>query len=423
MGEWPIEWVGVTEITEHPHNPRFHPERQQEALASSLGEFGDISVLIWNRRTGHLVDGEARFRLGKTRGETSFQCRVVDWDEETEHRALLTFDKIGSLATLAEEKFHALLSALETPLAEDTFLSQVWEEGEYPVQVQEEDPFSVSVEEEDEEETEVEDIPTRTRVGEVWDLGGHRLLVGDCTEAPLVARLFHGQRASITVTSPPYNVDSIPAWNKKKKEFKMEVKKYLKEEEDTQPQAGYLALLEDFTDLALSHSDYLFVNIQMLAGNKRELILYLQKHLTQIADCIIWDKASAEPAMAHNVMNSQFEFIWVLDHKEGDGLRRIRTASFHGTVSNVFTWGKQRNNPYAGIHAATYPLELPLHLIENFSPPKSIIYDPFLGTGTTLIACEQLDRTCYGCELEPRYADIILARWESVTGEKAWCLE
>lgn len=126
----------------------------------------------------------------------------------------------------------------------------------------------------------------------------------------------------------------------------------------------------------------------------------------------------AAPQFAENVLNSQYEFLIILARDQNPS-RAIRTGSFRGNVPNVIDIPPQRNNEYSEVHAATFPIALPEWAIRNLTQPGDMILDPFAGTGTTMIAANQLDRRCAMIELDPRYCDVIVERWEQHTGQKA----
>jgi DNA modification methylase len=170
---------------------------------------------------------------------------------------------------------------------------------------------------------------------------------------------------------------------------------------------------------ALSVSPYAIVDIQMLANNKVAVIEWLHIMREHFADVAIWDKAVAQPAMPKNVMNAQFEFLLFFSAKTNP-TRAITTASFRGTIRNLYRNLQQRRNRYFRVHAATFPLHLPTWLMTTFDASGSgIIFDPFCGTGTTLIACEESGRTCYCMEKVPEYCRIIIDRWQEQTSGKA----
>lgn len=139
----------------------------------------------------------------------------------------------------------------------------------------------------------------------------------------------------------------------------------------------------------------------------------LTHNLSRLADVLIWDKTRSQPQLAENVLNSEFEFIFCFSEKAN---RAIGTIPFHGTLKNIVHIAPGHND-FSDIHNAVFPVDLPAHFISNFA--KDSVLDLFGGTGTTLIAAEQLGRKAYLMELDPHYCDVILARWEKLTGKTA----
>ena len=226
-----------------------------------------------------------------------------------------------------------------------------------------------------------------------------------------------GERAQLTITSPPYNLGQNALLDGTKHRDKS---KYLSST-DRQPQIEYLALLQQVTMNALEVSDTVIVNLQMLAGNKLAFTEYLYNLRENLSDIAIWDKLSAPPAMGRNILNSQFEFLILFSSRKrgNNATRTIHTANFRGTVANVYRGRPQRHNAYYRVHGATFPLHLPLWLMETFDSKQGAVFDPMLGTGTTLIAAEQTGRRCFGMEVDPLYCDIVLHRFEQITGNSA----
>lgn len=257
----------------------------------------------------------------------------------------------------------------------------------------------------------------RVHSGDLWQLGEHRLLCGNGTDPEQVDRLFAGERAHLTITSPPYNIgghSTLLAGDPGK------TSKYL-HTTDALPPTDYLRLLTECTNNALAHSDIVIVDVQMLAGNKVTLVEWLHHFRHDLIDVAIWDKGHAQPAMARNVLNTRFEYLWFLTRRRSKGRtsRTLFTADFRGTMSNVYNAPPRKGNPYYAVHAATFPLHLPLWLLQSFDSEKGAVFDPFLGTGTTLIAAQRLGRQCYGIEIEPAYCDIVVKRWEQEAGTTA----
>lgn len=247
----------------------------------------------------------------------------------------------------------------------------------------------------------------RTKPGDIYQLGEHRLICGDCTDADVISKLMQGERADIAFASPPYNVgDSNVAMVNGRS-------KYI-QNDDRKDENEYRQFLNDYLHCALYHSEYVFMNVQSLSGNKRALIDVLADNKDAYADTIIWDKQNGPPAIEENVLNSVFEYVHVFSHKAN---RCIGTIEFRGTIDNVLHMPPQRNNEYSGIHNATFSVEFAGWFVSKFA--KNSVLDSFGGTGTTLIACEQIGRKCYMCELNPSYVDVIVDRWEKLTGNKA----
>lgn len=175
----------------------------------------------------------------------------------------------------------------------------------------------------------------------------------------------------------------------------------------------YTAFLNASVKNAGEVSQFVFLNIQQLANNKTSMVQFLNDNIDRFADTIIWDKQRSQPAAADCVLNSEFEFVFVFSHK---GNRSIGTIPFHGTLKNIVHIPLERNE-FANIHNAVFPVALPYHFIQHFA--ANSVLDLFGGSGTTMIAAEQLGRKAYLMEIDPHYCDVIIARWEKLTGKTA----
>ena len=261
-------------------------------------------------------------------------------------------------------------------------------------------------------------VKWQTETGQLWQLGKHRLLVGDCTVRENVERLMGGERAQMCFTSPPYNagVSAQLSGN-----TSIDDNLYKDEYNDNQTQDIYLLLLRGFTDLALLNCEYVFTNIQCLAGNKRAFLDYWHGYSDKFCDVAIWDKEHAAPQQAQRVLDNRFEFVLIFG---GNGSRAIGTRNFRGMVHNVYVGSPQRHNENADIHAATMPIDLPEHFIKTFTNADELVYEPFCGTGTTVIAVQNLSRRCYAMEISPAYCAVILERFATAfPGEEIKLLE
>lgn len=267
--------------------------------------------------------------------------------------------------------------------------------------------IDVDVEEAELTEDEKRNIEKRCNLGDVWKLGRHRLICGDSTDTETYQRLMEGVKADITITSPPYNVETGTSGETK----------YLSST-DSLADLDYLNLLCDFTKNCIENSQYVFVNIQSLANNKIGIIDYLHRFKNYYADTMIWNKGGGAYPRVKNVLNSCYEYVHVFSEK---ATRAIGVKKFHGTINNVIDIPPQRNNEYFDIHNATFPVEFAEFFCKNFA--DKTVLEPFGGTGTTLVVCEQLGQSCYTIELDPIYCDVIIERWEKLTGLKAELVE
>ncbi len=232
----------------------------------------------------------------------------------------------------------------------------------------------------------------------------HRLICGDSRSVELVSRLMNGQKAFLSFTSPPYNVGENPRMIQQGRES------FYEGFSDNKDKDEYLHFLIDYTNNTLKFSEYSFNNIQMVAGNKLALIEYQHHFRKQFVDVMVWDKGSTQPAMAEYVLNSRFEFIFIFKENLLPS-RSIRGKYFRGTIPNVYNGPQQFGNKFHKINAATFPVHLPAHIFESFVERGSVVLDLFMGTGTSIIAADQIGVHCYGSELSPFSCDITIARY------------
>ena len=395
MDKIKIEYIKTSELKPYGNNPRIN-DNAVDFVAESIKQFGFTQPIIIDEDKV-IVCGHTRLKAALKLGIEQLPCiQRKDLSEEQIKAFRLADNKVSELATWDLPKLDIELDDIEdidmSKLGFDLDLSLPVVEGET-----QEDNF---------DENEI-DIPKRVKRGDIWQLGEHRLMCGDSVSATDIHKLTTGGHIDITFTSPPYNAGKTPT-EKRGKTSKYE------NDSDNKTESEYAKFLADFTKNVLSCCEYVFVNLQSLANNKAAIIHYMNELIENYADTIIWDKMQAQPAMAKNVLNSEFEYIHIFSHKAN---RSIGCKEFRGTLSNILHMGIQRQNEFAKIHNATFSIEFASFFIENFS--NTTVLDPFCGSGTTLIACEQLNRKCYAMELDPHYCDVIIKRWEDFTNKKA----
>jgi DNA modification methylase len=241
-------------------------------------------------------------------------------------------------------------------------------------------------------------------------IGGHRVLCGDSTDKASVERLMDGKKADMSFTSPPYNMGE----NSKLSFHDSRGSKYTNSDDSLD---NYKELISKSTELSIEYAKESFVNLQILAKNKKEILHWLADLSDYFKDIFFWKKQTVQPSRAYNVANSQTEIILLFG--KSNTSRSWGNKKFRGNFSNhVETKSASGENKNTKIHNATFPVELPLKFITQGYEENSLVLDLFLGTGTTLIAAEKTGRICYGMELDPKYVDTIIKRWEDYTNGK-----
>jgi len=196
----------------------------------------------------------------------------------------------------------------------------------------------------------------------------------------------------LVVTSPPYNFDAGAGLSGNK----------YNGQSDNNPDYG--KFISDVIKESLRISRLIFFNIQFIAGNKTHLMRLLGEYAEYVKEIIIWDKQSSEPAMEPGVLNSEFEFIFVFSNEEPG--RKFQDCNFErGSLANIFRLPKNYNRDIK-THSALFPLKLPQRIVGNFLKQGGVVYDPFMGGGTTAIACEILKTKWLGTEISAEYCEI-----------------
>lgn len=236
---------------------------------------------------------------------------------------------------------------------------------------------------------------------------------GDCLE---VMKSIPDNSVDLVLTSPPYNMN-LRIRNGKycSRQIVKEISTKYASFDDNLPMDEYFEFNKSVLSECLRISDLVFFNVQILTGNKPALFKLMGEFHDKIKELIVWDKLNAQPAIGKNVMNSQFEILLVLQNSKPES-RAFADAQFdRGTLSNL--WGIKRGKKVDKNHGAVFPLELAEKVIENFSKPGQIVFDPFLGTGTTGVAAKLLDRSFIGIELDADYFEIAKDRIEVATSQ------
>lgn len=410
-------------------NPKRRTQRDHDILDASLDQHGYVMpVAVFEAADGmfELIDGHGRIdRIRAKHGDVEqLKVLVLDVKDVAEGRRILLAlkhtaewdftalesfvkDTLDDGASVADIMATSGLTAADLDVlgsAGEAFLDQL--DNNAPHAADSPPPPEKKALEEDN----IPDAPADpiTKPGDVWQLGDSLLVCGDCgTVAP--QRLTIGS-IGLGITSPPYNAGkNLGRIGKEGSESRYN-------EPDDMDSDAYADLLSVSTKLLLNSTRVAVINLQSLAANKRVIARWAAKFCEHLVDRAVWTKANASPAINPNVLNAQFEDLYIYSAQRHPK-RTIETAQFHGTVYNVHTGpSATRDNDYAAIHNATMPIHLAQFIIEQLGSRADYIVDPFGGTGTSLIVAIKLGKRGALVERDPRYCDVIIERWKALTG-------
>lgn len=404
-----LERISISALIPYANNTRTHSEEQVAQIAASIKEFGFTNPILIDGENG-IIAGHGRVLAARKLGIDLVPCIRLDHLSDTQKRAYIIADnKLAlnagwddellslELGALAEEDFDLSLTGFST---EEIAALVV--------------PETIEGMTDEDDVPEVPEVP-KTVEGDIWILGRHRIVCGDATN-PSDWDSLQIEEGVVVFSSPPYNLgDSIKLSGNSslnKKESAYETYK------DNASEGQYVELIEGAMSCGITYCDVIAFNLQPLAGSKRPLMKLMADHSSNLIDIITWDKGHAAPQIAKGVMASRYEWIFLFSNKD-DASRSIPYASWQGKWSNVYQAPPQRNNEFAKIHGATFPVHLPEFVIGDLMNRSRGVVDCFCGTGTTIIAAEKLGKIGYGIEIDPKYCDVIIKRWQDFTGQKA----
>ena len=385
-----IEKLKVGQLLPADYNPRkdLKPgDAEYEKLKRSIEQFGYVEPVIWNKVTGRVVGGHQRLKVLLDMGITEVDCVVVEMDEEKEKALNIALNKISGewdkdklallIADLQGSDFDVTLTGFDLEEIDDLFKDTLKEGVK-------EDDFDVDAELQK---------PVLTRPGDVWTLGRHRLVCGDSTKAETFELLMAGKRANLVVTDPPYNVNYEGGAGKIKND-------------NMENSAFYEFLLAAFknTEAVMADDASIYVFHADTEGlNFRRAFADAGFYLS--GTCI-WKKQS----LVLGRSPSQWQHEPVLFGWKKKGKHQWYTGRKESTI---WEFDKPKKN---GDHPTMKPIPLLAYPIMNSSMSNTLVVDPFGGSGSTLITCEQTDRSCYTIELDEKFCDVIVKRYIEQAG-------
>ena len=392
------EIVDIKDLKENPRNPNTHPSVQIELLAQIIKKTGWRAPITVSNLSGFIVKGHGRLQAAKAAGLKQCPVEYQNFkDEEEEMAALLADNKLAELAEIDVEKLTEIFKDIEFEDLSLTGYSQ--EEFDELVEVFDKaellgDPDEVP-----------EEVETRCKLGDIWQLGNHRLMCGDSTSKKDVEELMNGDKADMAFTDPPWNVNygAIKEGNPQGYKPRTILNDFMGTEDFKE------FMFKAFSCLNFAQKEGAMTYVVMSAQEWGNMMLTLAQNDYHWSSTIIWNKDSL--VLSRKDYHTKYEPIWY-GWKEGTRLCPLEDRK----QSDVWDVARPKKSEE---HPTMKPVELVERAINNSSKQGNIVLDLFGGSGTTLIASEQTNRCCRMMELDPKYCDVIITRWETLTGKKA----
>ena len=380
------EKMKITDIKANPNNPRIIKDDKFKKLLESVKSFPEMLELrpIVVNKDMVILWGNMRYKACKEAWLKEIPVIVADNLTEEQEREFLIKDNVSGW----EWDWDILANEWDKEELEEWGLDVTFDTVEPTA---EEDDFDATPPEE-----------PITVLGDLYEIGNHRLLCGDSTDSDSVAKLMNGEKADMVFTSPPYNANTKAGqgdiFNKKKS-----IKLYDEGYSDNLDSGKYIDFVVEVLDNCFLYTNgFIFWNVSYNANSRFEYIKQISNHLEFLIEQICWKKSSTIPFKGS--LMRDWEPIYLFS-TNGEKLGLDKVVSNHWEVSNT---GSQQEN-----HKACFPIQLPFKAIELVKK-CDLVLEPFLGSGSTMVASHQLKRKCYGMELDPKYCDVIVNRMQKL---------
>lgn len=377
--------LNINEVIPYPDNPRKN-DNAVDAVAESIKQCGYCSPIVIDE-DNVILAGHTRLKALKKLKWKEVECvRKTGLTEEQKKKYRILDNKTNELAEWDFDLLEEEIDGLDFDGFDFGFDMSAFEE---PQEIVEDEAPEVD-----------EDSEPITQLGDIWQLGEHRLVCGDSTDKATVEMLMNGKKADMVLSDPPYGMcldtdfsGTVGSLGRKGGTRGNKYDKVIGDNDDFKPE-----LITTF-----------FENFAYC----KEVFLFGADYFAEFLPCkndgswLVWDKRKESQADA---IGSEFELIWSkAKHK-----RRMLRHDWFGFLSSQNSKDAQHR-----VHPTQKPVTLLVDIIDQWGKECNVIVDLYGGSGSTLIACEQLNRTCYMCELDPKYCDVIVKRWETLTGKKA----
>ena len=384
-----IIYKKVQDLIPYVNNSRTHSEEQVNQICASINEFGFTNPLLIDEKDS-IIAGHGRLMASKKLGMEEVPCIVLEGLTEAQKKAYIIADNKMALNAGWDEELLKIelenLKELDFDLDLTGFnideLDELFKQDEEEREIVEDD-FDIEPPEE-----------PKAKLGDIYQLGSHRLMCGDSTKIEDVEKLMNGNKADMVFTDPPYGYNYQSNMRTKTEKFDVLMN------DDK--------ILDFMTPLKIVNDGFVFV---CTTWKVLEKWIPLFNEYYNLSNMIIWDKGGGGIGDLKHTFSTDYEIILCSNNeKEILGKR----------IGSVWSIGKDNANDY--VHATQKPVELSATAIKNVTKENNIVLDVFGGSGSTLIACEQLNRNCYMMELDEHYVSVIIERYINFTGNDVYRL-
>ena len=383
-----VKEYDINQLISAEYNPRQLSQRQYQNLRNSIQRFGLVDPILINvnkDRKNIIIGGHQRVNIAKVLEIKKVPCVELDLTLQQERELNIRLNQ-----NTGDWDFDVLADNFDL----DELMEFGFEEKDLKL-----DLFEVEEEGLTDDDDIPEDVESVCKLGDLWKLGNHRLLCGDSTKKENIDLLLDGNKADMLFTDPPYN--ALKSWKKDeaKAETRLNPNEWFKN--DNMEWDEYWAFLNKYFVLNKADSIYVCCDFRIYG----DVVNIIKNKGYDLKHCIVWVKNQFGLGKRY-----RFKHEFVIYATKNN-------PKFYGgnSTSDVWEINVDRNTN----HKTPKPVELPTKAILNTIPKNKICLDTFLGSGTTLIACEKTNRVCYGMELDEHYCDVIINRWEQYTGKKA----
>lgn len=399
-----IETLPIMSLILDPSNARKHSEKNLEAIKGSLAKFGQQKPIIITE-SNVVVAGNGTLTAARALGWETIQVVRTNLKGSDVTAFAIADNRTAELAAWDDDVLQATLSALDLEGYDMDAMGFTSDELATLMK-----QFEADVEESESQEDDVDEtgagFESDVKAGDLFQLGHHRILCGDASDPMQVDKLMGLEKADWLYTDPPYGISF--------KNGKSDFKRKNKTARPTLKNKVYKPLIGDDTDFDAS-------NLLVWFKDAREIFLwganyYAHSIPQNSGSWTVWDKKTTEDgvAIAENFCTSAFELCWS-KKKHHQKIAHILWSGVNGH--------NKTNDGSSKIHPTQKPVKLHEWFFNQWGKDGDLVVDLYLGSGSTLIACEKTNRRCFGMEIDPYYVDRIISRWESFTGKKAERIE